>query len=283
MTTPSTPAGTAETHELSAYDAGLLNDFGGGNVEWWQDYIRAELERAHVHYTDQHDALSAENERLTAERDEAISDIRALTAELNQCRKEKNDLVLKAYPAMDQRDRFKPAIIAAFGLLWRDTNAGQLAIEARKALSAVLTQEEKAGGINEALGRYGDPHEGDVMAAVDRAFPPEYIREAARADRAESAREQAEAALAEVRDESWRTGPVPHGTQYIIVRETRSYRWLPYKGKSEQFRKGIKGRWQRATEYGWENAPIPDGADWRTMEQSPAAAASPHPTAESDE
>lgn len=97
------------------------------------------------------------------------------------------------------------------------------------------------------------------------------------------AREQAEAALAEVRDESWRTGPVPHGTQYIIVRETRSYRWLPYKGKSEQFRKGIKGRWQRATEYGWENAPIPDGADWRTMEQSPAAAASPHPTAESDE
>ena len=92
MTTPSTPAGTAETHELSAYDAGLLNDFGGGNVEWWQDYIR-------------------------------------------------------------------------FGLLWRDTNAGQLAIEARKALSAVLTQEEKAGGINEALGRYGDPHEGDVMAA----------------------------------------------------------------------------------------------------------------------
>lgn len=35
---------------LDAYDAGLLSDFGGGNVEWWQDYIRAELERAHDHY-----------------------------------------------------------------------------------------------------------------------------------------------------------------------------------------------------------------------------------------
>lgn len=31
---------------LSDYDAGLLNDFGGGNVEWWQDYIRAEIGRA---------------------------------------------------------------------------------------------------------------------------------------------------------------------------------------------------------------------------------------------
>lgn len=38
---------------LDAYDAGLLNDFGGGNVEWWQDYIRAELERAHDFYLSQ--------------------------------------------------------------------------------------------------------------------------------------------------------------------------------------------------------------------------------------
>jgi len=39
--------------ELEAYDAGLLNDFGGGNVEWWQDYIRAELGRAHDFYQSQ--------------------------------------------------------------------------------------------------------------------------------------------------------------------------------------------------------------------------------------
>lgn len=39
--------------QLDQYDAGLLNDFGGGNVEWWQDYIRAELGRAYEHYQSQ--------------------------------------------------------------------------------------------------------------------------------------------------------------------------------------------------------------------------------------
>jgi hypothetical protein len=38
---------------LEEYDAGLLNDFGGGNVEWWWDYIRAELGRAYEHYQSQ--------------------------------------------------------------------------------------------------------------------------------------------------------------------------------------------------------------------------------------
>ena len=42
------PLRVAET--VSAYDAGLLSDYGGGNVEWWQDYIRAELDRAHEYY-----------------------------------------------------------------------------------------------------------------------------------------------------------------------------------------------------------------------------------------
>jgi len=38
---------------LEAYDAGLLGDGGGGDVEWWQDYIRAELGRAHEFYESQ--------------------------------------------------------------------------------------------------------------------------------------------------------------------------------------------------------------------------------------
>ena len=38
---------------LDCYDAGLLSDFGGGNVDWWQDYIRAELDRAHDFYQSQ--------------------------------------------------------------------------------------------------------------------------------------------------------------------------------------------------------------------------------------
>ena len=40
----------ALAEETTDYDAGLLSDFGGGNVEWWQDYLRAELERANSHW-----------------------------------------------------------------------------------------------------------------------------------------------------------------------------------------------------------------------------------------
>ena len=44
-----------------------------------------------------------------------------------------------------------------------------------------------------------------------------------------------------------------------------SMRWLPYKPASEQYRKGIKGRWQIANEYGWENV----GGDGPTMYLAP--------------
>ena len=43
--------GKVEQREVPTYDAGILNDWGGGNVEWWQDYIRCELGRAHDFYT----------------------------------------------------------------------------------------------------------------------------------------------------------------------------------------------------------------------------------------
>lgn len=36
--------------DIPDYDAGLLNDFGGGNVDWWWDYIRAEIDRANAHW-----------------------------------------------------------------------------------------------------------------------------------------------------------------------------------------------------------------------------------------
>lgn len=39
--------------DIQDYDAGLLNDFGGGNVEWWQDYIRAEIGRANDYWREQ--------------------------------------------------------------------------------------------------------------------------------------------------------------------------------------------------------------------------------------
>lgn len=36
--------------DAPGYDAGLLNNFGGGNIEWWQDYIRAEIGQANDHW-----------------------------------------------------------------------------------------------------------------------------------------------------------------------------------------------------------------------------------------
>lgn len=42
--------------QLDRYDAGLLGNGGGGDVNWWQDYIRAELDRAHEFYQEQADA-----------------------------------------------------------------------------------------------------------------------------------------------------------------------------------------------------------------------------------
>ena len=44
--------------ELSDYDAGLLNNWGGGNVEWWQDYIRAEIGRANDFWRSQVEAIA---------------------------------------------------------------------------------------------------------------------------------------------------------------------------------------------------------------------------------
>ena len=39
--------------ELEAYDAGYLSSYGEGNVQWWHDYMRAELERARTFYEQQ--------------------------------------------------------------------------------------------------------------------------------------------------------------------------------------------------------------------------------------
>ena len=32
------------------YDSGLLNSFGGGNVDWWFDYIRHEINRCNAYW-----------------------------------------------------------------------------------------------------------------------------------------------------------------------------------------------------------------------------------------
>lgn len=46
------------------YDAGILNDYGGGDVEWWQDYLRAEIERANDYHADIHSYNDQKIEKL---------------------------------------------------------------------------------------------------------------------------------------------------------------------------------------------------------------------------
>jgi hypothetical protein len=55
--------------ELEEYDAGLLGYFGGGDVEWWQDYIRDLLGRAHDHYQSQVSAYPPKPAESEAEYD----------------------------------------------------------------------------------------------------------------------------------------------------------------------------------------------------------------------
>ena len=51
---------------MDEYDAGYLSDFGGGNVGWWQDYVRAEIGRANEFCAVQYATLAAENAALKA-------------------------------------------------------------------------------------------------------------------------------------------------------------------------------------------------------------------------
>lgn len=90
----------ADDAALCAYDAGLLNDYGGGDVGWWQDYLRAELGRAHDHYeaqfADRLESLSRQLSDAQRERDELRAAVtRAITTPADA----KHDMWLKAQNA----------------------------------------------------------------------------------------------------------------------------------------------------------------------------------------
>jgi hypothetical protein len=106
-----------------------------------------------------------------------IDEIERLENELRQCMKEKNDLVVKAYPAMDRLDDVLKAASNAYGALWRDLAQSALSNEARRMLRDVLTRDELAAGIGEALGRYGDPHEGEIWNAALLEGPDDTVKE----------------------------------------------------------------------------------------------------------
>lgn len=46
-----------EIEEFDNYDSGFLNDFGGGQIAWWWDYIRSEVNRANERGKVQYDTL----------------------------------------------------------------------------------------------------------------------------------------------------------------------------------------------------------------------------------
>jgi hypothetical protein len=64
----------------------------------------------------------------------------------------------------------------------------------------------------------------------------------------------------------WRSDAPPRSAEPIYGHTWSPYRWQAYKPSSEQFRRGIKGRWQAMNEHGgWDNAKAPD--EWATVEQ----------------
>jgi len=61
----------------------------------------------------------------------------------------------------------------------------------------------------------------------------------------------------------WTVGEPPCEPRIIYGHSWGPYRWHPYSPKSEQYRAGVKGRWQRMNEFaGWENAFPPN--EWAT-------------------
>ena len=73
---------------IDRYDTGLLGDGGGGNVEWWWDYIRAELERAHEFYVSQIEHLTSAGEGAVPAgcNPNAIARIRSIADTLDSAR-----------------------------------------------------------------------------------------------------------------------------------------------------------------------------------------------------
>jgi len=56
-------------------------------------------------------------------------------------------------------------------------------------------------------------------------------------------------------------GLLPEPGQVVYAPCVLTLRWHPYKPNSQQYKKGIRGRWQKHNGYGWENCEAPE--TWR--------------------
>jgi hypothetical protein len=188
--TPAQPALDAMMEGLPDYDAGLLNDYGGGNVDWWWDYLRAEIGRANDHWRELVPALAAEvralqacnrglvrlNEATEARAIKAETEVRAqretiaaLTAERDEARR---DSALKHdWRIANQRTEIARLHATIAGLTARVEALRSAGMEALAALvSARDTIRAKTGATNPAreaaiktwcdiLGVYVVPHD----------------------------------------------------------------------------------------------------------------------------
>lgn len=67
-------------------------------------------------------------------------------------------------------------------------------------------------------------------------------------------------------DQSWRPVSEAVGVagDLIQVRIVEVYRWLPYKADGRR-QTGKTGRWQKYDGYGWQNANLPEGAEFAPL------------------
>ena len=54
------PDGAKIIGQIDDYDCGLINDYGGGNIQWWQDYIREEIGRCNDYWREQIELILSE-------------------------------------------------------------------------------------------------------------------------------------------------------------------------------------------------------------------------------
>lgn len=113
-TAPETAAqGEGQSVSLAAYDAGYLSNAGGGDVSWWQDYIRAELGRAHEHYQVQHESELAALRAQLAEREEQLAEERRQHRKsLDDAHDEVEDLEIQSLTLMEARRSLRRQLAA---------------------------------------------------------------------------------------------------------------------------------------------------------------------------
>lgn len=156
--------------DLADYDAVLLNDWGGGNVDWWQDYLRAEIGRANDFWRSQvaspdHTAgLIALVEGVEAkvresamqsladgyQAEEAYAAQKAAEAERDDMQKEAREAIMSML--------FMPGVRAALETI-SDDDPVKPWIERAKALEAAearaLAAEAERDALREALKPFG--------------------------------------------------------------------------------------------------------------------------------